>query len=378
MIIQCTKVMGEKMGRDLPMLEESQKEAQHPLGLWHAHLTKVNRRNTVIMLNDRTLYAVVLYGLKKKELLHMEDVMEQSIREMLKADGYNEKVIEAYFKAAPSILLARETSRRIQGKITMVKRSLEYSDDLDPSRIHQEPISLDINRYCHRMKDGSLMVPEEKMLLELKKSFSSLLENSPIREFQHYELKIRMKLDYTDIWRRVSVPSWYTFRQLSHVILTLFDWQNYHLHEFLIRDAKGKQLIIQMENDPDRLFSDLRDSMELFQEQFLPLEEILSDDISEITYIYDLGDYWEHEIQVEKTTMREEKLPFYLDGAGERPPEDVGGPGGFEEYLEILADKTHPQYEFMKEWAEPLRERVHSKEEINRRLRRTLFGYYYW
>ncbi|MFH5836271.1 plasmid pRiA4b ORF-3 family protein [Proteiniclasticum sp. C24MP] len=377
MIIQCTKVLGESMGRNLVTLEESQKQEQHPLGLWHAHMTKVNRRNTVIMVNEETLYAVVLYGVKKKEFLHLEEEMEKGIRKALKADGYNDQVISEYFKASPAILLARETNRSIQGKITMIKRSLEYSKDLDPAVIHQSLVGAQLNTYCHRMKDDRLMVPEEEMHRELEKSFSSVLEHLPIREFQHYELKIRLKLDFTDIWRRVSVPSYYSFRQLSHVILTLFDWQDYHIHEYIVKRAHGKMLIVQMDEDPDRLFSDSRDTMELKQEQFLPLEEIFREDVTEITYVYDLGDYWEHEIQVEKMTMREEKLPLYLGGEGERPPEDTGGSGSFETYLEIIADKNHPQYAFMTEWAEPLRERARSAEEITSRLRHTLFGYYW-
>ncbi len=40
-----------------------------------------------------------------------------------------------------------------------------------------------------------------------------------------------------------------------------------------------------------------------------------------------------------------------LDGAQARPPEDVGGIGGYEHFLEILADPEHPEYHELKRWA---------------------------
>lgn len=35
-----------------------------------------------------------------------------------------------------------------------------------------------------------------------------------------------------------------------------------------------------------------------------------------------------------------------------RPPEDVGGTGGYESFLQIISDPHHPDYDDMLLWAE--------------------------
>lgn len=44
------------------------------------------------------------------------------------------------------------------------------------------------------------------------------------------------------------------------------------------------------------------------------------------------------------------KYPLCLDGARACPPEDVGGAGGYEEFLEAIRDKTHEERAAMFEW----------------------------
>ncbi|PAE32453.1 plasmid pRiA4b ORF-3 family protein, partial [Bacillus sp. 7884-1] len=67
----------------------------------------------------------------------------------------------------------------------------------------------------------------------------------------------------------------------------------------------------------------------------------------------------------------------FVEGIGERPPEDVGGEGGYEGYLRIMADANHPEYEYMKEWSDNQKERNISQEKINHRLKHVIKGYRY-
>lgn len=374
MIIQCTSALMEKIDSKITVIEASDKNDMNPLIFWHAHFIKVNRKNAIVLINDLTSYTVVLFRPKKKDFLDLERQIEIAIRYTLKNDGYLESVIDEYFNASPSILFTKWSSRSVLGRFQMMKRIIGYNEYLDPSTLQQRFIGAQINSYISRMKDGQDSSAQERMQEELLQFLSySGAENGVIQIFKHYELKIRLDLDYCKIYRRVSVPSYYTFRQLSNVILTVFDWLDYHIHEFIVEQKEGMKLILQMDDDPDRLLDSEMANMELKLEQFVSIDEVFSKEPILISYIYDLGDYWEHEIILEKITEREERLPIYLEGKGERPPEDVGGSGGFEEYLEIIADKDHPEHEFMVDWASPLRERKRSEEEINRALSSSLY-----
>lgn len=84
---------------------------------------------------------------------------------------------------------------------------------------------------------------------------------------------------------------------------------------------------------------------------------------------FDFGDSWEHIIMPEKVEKSNVFQATFLDGNGERPPEDVDGSLGFEEYVRIMANEQDPRHNEMKVWAEGQRERKLSSEKINEPLK---------
>lgn len=76
-------------------------------------------------------------------------------------------------------------------------------------------------------------------------------------------------------------------------------------------------------------------------------------DVPPFVYIYDFGDNWHHRVEIETLLTSEvgRKYPACIDGARSRPPEDVGGTHGYDRFLEIIDDRTHPEYADMRRWA---------------------------
>ena len=90
-----------------------------------------------------------------------------------------------------------------------------------------------------------------------------------------------------------------------------------------------------------------------------------------LRYLYDYGDGWEHTIKVERMISADTNIayPRLIEASGRCPPEDVGGPWGYDEMLEALADPDHERHAEIREWvgddfdphafdAEPLRANV--------------------
>ena len=65
-------------------------------------------------------------------------------------------------------------------------------------------------------------------------------------------------------------------------------------------------------------------------------------------YIYDYGDDWEHEVVLEKILPVSGKLnyPKCIGGERNRPPEDIGGIPGYEDFLK---NRNNPEYEYYDE-----------------------------
>jgi hypothetical protein len=82
----------------------------------------------------------------------------------------------------------------------------------------------------------------------------------------------------------------------------------------------------------------------------MQLKEIFNEEGQKLMYNYDFGDNWEHLIILEKITNETIAQPKLLTAKGACPPEDCGGPWGYENLKVILNDKKHSEHKEMKEW----------------------------
>ena len=147
------------------------------------------------------------------------------------------------------------------------------------------------------------------------------------------------------IWRRIEVPSSYSFWDLHVAIQDSMGWLDYHLHEFSIKPPDStKPVTIGLPYDePDA---------EVMPGWEVPVSAYLSQLGDESLYIYDYGDGWEHRVVLEDAHLQQKgaKYPICTDGERACPPEDCGGVGGYYNLLEILADPKHEEHEDMVSW----------------------------
>ncbi len=90
----------------------------------------------------------------------------------------------------------------------------------------------------------------------------------------------------------------------------------------------------------------------------------------ETNYHYNFGDSWRHKIEVKRLIDDFEKNhPVCIDGEGAAPPEDVGGEGGFSQFLDIRANPDDSEYEYMEQWAASQGYESFNLEKMNQRLK---------
>lgn len=164
-----------------------------------------------------------------------------------------------------------------------------------------------------------------------------------------YQFKIQLKnVSNPSVWRKVVVPSHYTFEKFHRVIQYAFGWEQSHLF-FFSPTGYNSQPMIEMNYEGDDFYEKLDD--ESLNAETTLLSEIFVLEKQKFTYLYDSGDDWKHQITLEKIlTDDETEKPILLKGQGACPPEDCGGPWGYETLKETLADKKHPEHKEMKEW----------------------------
>lgn len=381
MLIQCTKTLLDKMdiNRNELIAPERHEKFSDSLTAWHANLVNIDRRKAIILMNNKTRYSVVIYRPRPKDFARMKELIQEAIIVALRMEGVREDVIERYIADAIEIEFSKTANRSMVAKMNNAVHEVEFMQEyLDESTKIQRYISIVTGRFIQSSLNDEGFYPIEKML-EYLGSYCGKDENGnreDVLDVELYQLKIQIEIEGFDIWRRVLVPSTYSFRHLHNVIQTVFDWQNYHLHVFEAKKEglKGKRIV--MDDDPETLEWLDFNSYEVVQERFIALKDIFSG-YGEVTYEYDFGDSWEHTITLEKIIKSNVFKATYLEGRGERPPEDVGGSWGYQEYMRIMDDHKDPEHESMKAWAEAQKERKLSPEKINDRLRHSISGYSY-
>ena len=66
-------------------------------------------------------------------------------------------------------------------------------------------------------------------------------------------------------------------------------------------------------------------------------------------YIYDMGDYWCHTIELEEVSDVTERIkPICLKVTGKAPPEDCGGIDGYRDLLESIENGDQEMIEWAK------------------------------
>ena len=139
-------------------------------------------------------------------------------------------------------------------------------------------------------------------------------------------------------------------------------WTDSHLHQF---ERDGKCWGVQEHDE----FSEL----DLIDESQTHLGKVLEAEGESMIYVYDFGDNWRHEVVLEKVIPVNDVVKKSNCTGGERrcPPEDVGGVPGYVEFLEVIFDPSHKEYEHLRGWAGgPFQAEEFSLKAVNETLSR--------
>jgi len=147
-----------------------------------------------------------------------------------------------------------------------------------------------------------------------------------------YQLRINLERISPPIWRRFTIPQDCSLADLHQVIQTVIGWGDYHLHLF---EIGGKEYSSgELDSNGDGVI----------EETEALLSSVLKGNVKQFRYTYDFGDNWIHTLTVEGMVNSESKSPKVLAGKRCGPPEDCGGPWGYQRLLSALAETNNPQH----------------------------------
>lgn len=153
-------------------------------------------------------------------------------------------------------------------------------------------------------------------------------------------LKITLDNVRPTVLRRIEVPLAIRLDRLHLTIQAAMGWTNSHLYELRAGDVGW--------GIPDPNWGD--GPLDARKTRLIDVLEDVG--TKTLRYVYDFGDGWEHTIKIEHLSDAVPGItyPHLIDAAGRCPPEDSGGPSGYAELLDALADPKHERYTDLKQW----------------------------
>jgi hypothetical protein len=154
----------------------------------------------------------------------------------------------------------------------------------------------------------------------------------------------RLKITLDDVepavLRRLEVPLSIRLDRLHLVIQAAMGWTDSHLYEIRAKDVRWGI------PDPDW------DGGPLDARKATLIEALQHVETKTLRYLYDFGDGWEHTIKIERIAdpVPGVSYPRLIEAAGCCPPEDIGGPWSYAEFIEAFNDPKHERHAEFKEW----------------------------
>jgi len=172
----------------------------------------------------------------------------------------------------------------------------------------------------------------------------------PRRRSPHaiYELEVTLRESTPRIWRRLLAPADTTLHRLHAILQATMLWEDYHLYEFQVGGGEeGAGATRYGIYEPEFL-----DEEPVIDARRTRLADIAPATSATLTYVYDFGDNWRHDIVVRGIARPEERrtYPLCIAGARAGPPEDCGGIHAYHDLLALLKRRRSEEYDEMLMW----------------------------
>lgn len=306
---------------------------------WTAKDFVWDERPYLLFMNVKTRFTLVVSVVEYivRSVPYSDESAETMVTETFKdllhliLDEYHTKpdAIERYLELLGNVSIAYEDDLQLRSALNhaqdyccrIIDRWADTQDGMEGGVILTKMLSsyLPYKSWKECEKEG-LRFADEVFFEDL----AAILDQSVLKPGA-VTCKVSLNLGEYQAWRRFIISSHASLFEVHCAIQELFQWENCHLFQFEAIDETGEPVYFGIPNEDD--FGDVLDARDY------PFGKAL-DRAWKLTYDYDFGDGWEHNLIRESVDADATLLhPKPLGGKGLAPEEDSGGIGGHLENL---------------------------------------------
>lgn len=125
-LLKCTKLVRDFAGIKVDAMSTAIYD-QSALGSWYVHLFTVDRRRTLIFMNETTLMSFISYGIKKSHCSNLDIVFRRGLEQLLRMENVRENKIQEVVATYAELSFARTDSRSVLGTLNDLVGAYRHS-----------------------------------------------------------------------------------------------------------------------------------------------------------------------------------------------------------------------------------------------------------
>ena len=141
MLIECTKKLADAMKINVTPYDATHADSFYE---WHANVFTFDRRKCVVLMNNKTRYSIVFYGMKMKEFKEFDVIALKAIKDTFLAEGFSEAVVDRYLERCGDVQYSKTHDRSIIGQLNdaIISISWKLEDFLPTEQVHMMDLSM--------------------------------------------------------------------------------------------------------------------------------------------------------------------------------------------------------------------------------------------
>ena len=156
MIIQTTKKLQTFLGTNgvgLPSFA-------NPFACWHGNLLNIKRRKALLLTHNMTRYTLLVYSVTKKDLVALDKIIVNRLKEQLMYDEFSIAQIEFILKHSESFSYFKSSDRSVTG--SMIEMAVISEMMLAGEGTKPKLICAKLNKMFKQI-NGEYIIPKEKL-----------------------------------------------------------------------------------------------------------------------------------------------------------------------------------------------------------------------
>lgn len=164
--LKLTKKVQKELGLKPGDLEDVE-ESNTTLGDWFVNLFYLDRRKTLIFVNEKTLLSFILYGVKKDDIKKIHQIFLTGLERTLAFEEIETEKVDKLLKEYADIRFAKTDNKKVLGNmndlINLYTRIIYSNGGLQAGNLTE--VIMSINRTPQRNIDGTYSIDMVKEIL---------------------------------------------------------------------------------------------------------------------------------------------------------------------------------------------------------------------